>query len=458
MAVAVMAKLMRLDKYLVEMNKGSRTQIKDAAKKGRIQVNGVPEKKTERKIDPETDEVSFDSQPVSYRAMEYIMLYKPQGVISATEDKHHKTVIDLLSGENRSDLFPVGRLDIDTEGLLLLTNDGDLTHRLLAPGKHVDKVYFARIEGVLPETAVEQMAAGLTLTDGTPVMPGKLEILKQWNDETCTKVSETFEDATAADRPAGAEILLTIQEGKFHQVKRMFEALGCKVVFLKRLSMGNLVLDPDLPFQELLQDVIEKFKASEKFFKNAQLAISFEGRKLSEDEENRIITAITDHTSIQILCIVQNGSDQEAAMKQQIEYYQQIQQQYASMNSGSGDFYRGTLRSGQVIESESSVTIIGDVNPGAKIISGGNIVILGALKGNAHAGSGGDRSCFIFALDMNPIQIQIGDLIAKSPDKEKTKRSMFRREKAHQTESQIAIARDGNIYIEPVTRDVMNRM
>ena len=221
-----MAKLMRLDKYLVEMNKGSRTQIKDAAKKGRIQVNGVPEKKTERKIDPETDEVTFDGQAVSYRAMEYIMLYKPQGVISATEDKRHRTVIDLLSGENRCDLFPVGRLDIDTEGLLLLTNDGDLTHRLLAPGKHVDKVYFARIEGKLPETAVEQMAAGLTLTDGTPVMPGKLEILKQWEK--------------------GAEILLTIQEGKFHQVKRMFEALGCQVVFLKRLSMGSLKLDPEL--------------------------------------------------------------------------------------------------------------------------------------------------------------------------------------------------------------------
>ena len=221
-----MAKLMRLDKYLVEMNKGSRTQIKDAAKKGRIQVNGVPEKKTERKIDPETDEVTFDGQTVSYRAMEYIMLYKPQGVISATEDKRHRTVIDLLSGENRSDLFPVGRLDIDTEGLLLLTNDGDLTHRLLAPGKHVDKGYFARIEGKLPETAVEQRAAGLTLTDGTPGMPGKLEILKQWEK--------------------GAEILLTIQEGKFHQVKRMFEALGCQVVFLKRLSMGSLKLDPEL--------------------------------------------------------------------------------------------------------------------------------------------------------------------------------------------------------------------
>ena len=245
-----MAKLMRLDKYLVEMTKGSRTQIKDAAKKGRIQVNGVPEKKTERKIDPETDEVTFDGQLVSYRAMEYIMLYKPQGVISATEDKRHRTVIDLLSGENRSDLFPVGRLDIDTEGLLLLTNDGDLTHRLLAPGKHVDKVYFARIEGKLPETAVEQMAAGLTLTDGTPVMPGKLEILKQWDGGNGAGVSEAvIEDAEALDgteKSVGAEILLTIQEGKFHQVKRMFEALGCQVVFLKRLSMGSLKLDPEL--------------------------------------------------------------------------------------------------------------------------------------------------------------------------------------------------------------------
>ena len=250
MAVAVMAKLMRLDKYLAEMNKGSRTQIKDAAKKGRIQVNGAVEKKTERKIDPDTDEVSFDGTPVRYRAMEYIMLYKPQGVISATEDKRHKTVIDLLTGENRSDLFPVGRLDIDTEGLLLLTNDGDLTNRLLAPGKHVDKVYFARIAGTLPDTAVEQMAAGLTLNDGTPVMPGKLEILKQWTGQTRQKALEQFsadaETADSAEANAGAEILLTIQEGKFHQVKRMFEALGCHVVFLKRLSMGRLKLDPDL--------------------------------------------------------------------------------------------------------------------------------------------------------------------------------------------------------------------
>ena len=228
-------------------------------------------------------------------------------------------------------------------------------------------------------------------------------------------------------------------------------------VMIKSNKYGiNLVLDADMPFSDLLKDVIEKFRASEKFFKNAELAISFEGRKLSEEEENRMIEAITENTSIEILCIVQNGSEQETVMKQQIEYYQAIQRQYANANSGSGDFYRGTLRSGQVIESESSVTIIGDVNPGAKVISQGNIVILGALKGNAHAGSGGDRGCFIFALDMNPIQIQIGDLIAKSPDREKTKRRPLRREKVQAAESQIAVARDGNIYIEPITKNILN--
>ena len=224
-----MAKLMRLDKYLVEMNKGSRTQIKDAAKKGRIQVNGVPEKKTERKIDPETDEVTFDGQTVSYRAMEYIMLYKPQGVISATEDKRHKTVIDLLSGENRSDLFPVGRLDIDTEGLLLITNDGELAHNLLSPKKHVDKVYLAHVSGGLPEDAVKRFEEGIKLEDGTMTLPAELKILKGAGPE---------EDAQ--------EVLVTIREGKFHQIKRMFEALGCRVEYLKRISMGPLILDPNL--------------------------------------------------------------------------------------------------------------------------------------------------------------------------------------------------------------------
>lgn len=227
MAVAIMGKMIRLDKYLVEMERGSRTQIRDAARKGRIQVNGKVEKKTERKIDPDVDVVSMDGSTVTYRAFEYYMLYKPQGVVSATEDRLHKTVLDLLDGEKRYDLFPVGRLDMDTEGLLLLTNDGDLAHRLLAPNKHVDKQYYARISGTLPEDAREIMEAGMALSDGTQVKPAVLEIGKTGDD-------------------GWTEVLLTIREGKFHQVKRMFEALGCKVEYLKRLSMGTLQLDETL--------------------------------------------------------------------------------------------------------------------------------------------------------------------------------------------------------------------
>lgn len=244
-----MGKPMRLDKFLVEMNKGSRSQIKEAAKKGRIQVNGQVEKKTERKIDPATERVLFDGLPVTYQEFEYYMLNKPQGVVSATQDNLHRTVIDLLPAEKRGDLFPVGRLDIDTEGLLLITNDGDLAHRLLAPEKHVDKQYYARVDGVLPEDSIARMAAGLTLSEnkeseGTKLKPAKLEVLKK-HLANCN------------------EILLTIQEGKFHQVKRMFEALGCHVTYLKRLSMGPLQLDSALAageYRKLTEDEIQRLK------------------------------------------------------------------------------------------------------------------------------------------------------------------------------------------------------
>lgn len=221
-----MGKLIRLDKFLVDMNHGSRSQVKEAAKKGRIQVNGCVQKKTDGKIDPDVDTVTFDGSPVRYRSMEYYMLHKPQGVVSATEDNVHPTVIDLLGDGTRKDLFPVGRLDIDTEGLLIITNDGDLAHRLLAPKKHVNKQYYARVEGTLPPDSIHVMAEGMTLLDETVVRPAQLEIIDQAND--------------------AAEVLLTIHEGKFHQVKRMFEALGCQVKYLKRCSMGPIRLDPDL--------------------------------------------------------------------------------------------------------------------------------------------------------------------------------------------------------------------
>ena len=244
-----MGKTIRLDKYLTEMNKGSRSQIKEAAKKGRIQVNGQTEKKTDRKIDPQADQVLLDGKPVAYHAYEYYMLNKPQGVVSATEDRIHKTVIDLLGGEIRRDLFPVGRLDIDTEGLLLLTNDGELAHQLLSPKKHVDKQYYARVAGTLPPDTKEQIAAGMTLSDGTQVMRGELSIL--------TPVCECGEASSET------EILLPSREGKFHQVKRMFEALGCQVVFLKRLSMGSLRLDESLrpgEFRKLTEEELEGLK------------------------------------------------------------------------------------------------------------------------------------------------------------------------------------------------------
>lgn len=224
-----MKELMRLDKYLTEMGQGTRSQIKEMARKGRITVNSVTEKKSDRKISPSSDAVAVDGRIVAYAEYEYYMLHKPEGVVSATEDRRHRTVLDLITGRMRDDLFPVGRLDIDTEGLLLITNDGDLAHRLLSPKKHVDKVYYAKIEGMLPEDAKERMAAGLTLSDGTETLPADLEIVRRGGG-----CGELF------------EIRLTIHEGKFHQVKRMFETLGCHVVYLKRLSMGTLTLDETL--------------------------------------------------------------------------------------------------------------------------------------------------------------------------------------------------------------------
>ena len=227
MAVDVMADMIRLDKFLVEMGIGTRSQIKEAAKKGRIRVDGAVEKKTDRKIDPQTESVTFDGAAVAYVKTEYYMLHKPQGVVSATEDNLHSTVLDLISDRQRSDLFPVGRLDIDTEGLLLITNDGDLAHRLLSPKHHVDKQYYAHVEGQLPADAAKQFQQGIILKDGTATQPAVLEILPPTEDGT-------------------NRVLLTIHEGKFHQVKRMFEALECSVVYLKRLSMGSLKLDESL--------------------------------------------------------------------------------------------------------------------------------------------------------------------------------------------------------------------
>ena len=233
-----------------------------------------------------------------------------------------------------------------------------------------------------------------------------------------------------------------------------------QAVMIKSNKYGiNLILDPNIAFADLLEAIIEKFKESEKFFKNSKLGISFEGRKLSDEEEQKIIDAITEHTTIEILCVVDNSEESAQKMKAQIDAYSEaIEREYTKAMNSSGEFYRGTLRSGQVLESEASITILGDVNPGARVTSGGNIVVLGALKGNAQAGIYGDTSCFILALEMDPIQIQIGDLLAKSPDKEKKKRRTAVREKKDSNELQIAVAREGNIYIEPVSKKILNNI
>ncbi|WP_310602808.1 pseudouridine synthase [Anaerosporobacter sp.] len=220
-----MKELMRLDKYLADMGAGTRSEVKLFIKKGRVQVNNEVVTDANRKIETGSDIVCLDGRDISYVHYEYFMLNKPAGVLSATEDKRAETVIDLITTSKRKDLFPVGRLDKDTEGLLLITNDGALTHSLLSPKKHVDKKYYAKVEGVVTEEDIELFSKGLQVDDEFLAMPAKLTILSQGEL---------------------SEIILIIQEGKFHQVKRMFEAVGKTVVYLKRLSMGSLQLDESL--------------------------------------------------------------------------------------------------------------------------------------------------------------------------------------------------------------------
>ena len=221
--------MIRLDKYLADMGIGTRTEVKKLIRQGKVKVDDYIVKSPEQKIDTVTQKVFCEGQEVGYEEYEYYMLNKPAGYVSATTDAKDKTVLELITDKKRKDLFPVGRLDKDTEGLLLITNDGDLAHRLLAPKKHVDKLYYAKIESVVKEEDVRAYAEGVDIGENEVTRPAVLEILK--SDEI-------------------SEIHLTIQEGKFHQVKRMFEAVGKKVIYLKRLSMGTLRLDENLKLGE----------------------------------------------------------------------------------------------------------------------------------------------------------------------------------------------------------------
>ncbi|MBS4173871.1 pseudouridine synthase [Bacillus sp. FJAT-49736] len=234
---------MRLDKLLANIGYGSRKEVKKVLKDGIVMVNQVVVKDGKAHVNPTDDFITIHGEQVVYKEFIYLMMNKPQGVISATEDYHEKTVLDLLEIQDSvQNPFPVGRLDKDTEGLLLLTNDGQLAHRLLSPKKHVPKTYFAVIEGKVLQTDVEAFKSGVILDDGYHTKPGELKILKSG---------------------IRSDIELTITEGKFHQVKRMFEAVGKKVVYLKRISMGPLMLDEDLQlgqYRELTDEEIQLLK------------------------------------------------------------------------------------------------------------------------------------------------------------------------------------------------------
>ncbi len=229
---------MRLDKYLANMGVGSRSEVKKAIAYGRVMVNGEVVKKINHNVDETKDKILAYGKHVSYSEYIYLMLNKPAGVITATTDSKDKTVLDFIRHKRKKDLFPVGRLDKDTEGLLVLTNDGQLAHRILSPKKHVDKVYYAEIDGLVTLAMVDQFTEGLTLEDGYKTMPAHLEIL------------------SASDE---SKVRITIKEGKYHQVKRMFESVACRVTYLKRLQMGGLVLDDKLKlgsYRELTKEEV----------------------------------------------------------------------------------------------------------------------------------------------------------------------------------------------------------
>lgn len=232
---------MRLDKFLSSCGVGSRKNIKQLMKTGTVKVNGSSVTDSSVHIDELTDIVTIDDIQVKYREFIYLMLNKPDGYVSATYDKHLPIVCDLIPEEYRHfDAFPVGRLDIDTEGLLILTNDGALTHRVLSPKSHVDKTYFVKCISPLTEKEAEIFKSGVTLDDGYKTMPAKLSVH-----------SDPY------------ECTLTIAEGKFHQVKRMMEAVGNKVVYLKRISMGALTLDTSLKPGEIRELTEEEVKLLE---------------------------------------------------------------------------------------------------------------------------------------------------------------------------------------------------
>ena len=251
-----MSKAVRLDKFLADSGRGTRSEVKKYIQKGLVQVNDMTVKKPEQKIDPERDSVLLKGERVEAEPeFVYYLLHKPAGCVSATEDRNDRTVMDYVPS-GRKGLFPVGRLDKDTEGLLLITNDGMLAHELLSPARHVEKTYFLRAEGIVTEDDRIRLQRGVDIGEEKPTLPARAEILKRTGGDSGDL------------GPGCTELLLSICEGKFHQVKRMMEAVGKPVIYLKRVSMGPLTLPEDLkkgecrPLTE--QEVMELKQAGKK--------------------------------------------------------------------------------------------------------------------------------------------------------------------------------------------------
>lgn len=258
-----MAKAVRLDKFLADAGKGTRSEVKKFIQKGQVQVNGAPAKKPELKVDPEKDTVILSGETVSVAPeFVYYLLNKPAGCVSATEDRNDRTVMEYVPSD-RKGIFPVGRLDKDTEGLLLITDDGMLAHELLALGKHVDKTYFVRVEGKLTVEKIEKLENGVDIGEKKLTMPAKVEIVGgSWEGAGEPEPGRVRRENLPE---VYTELHLTIHEGKFHQVKRMMEAVGTPVIYLKRISMGPLTLPDDLrkgEYRALTDDELKSLRKS----------------------------------------------------------------------------------------------------------------------------------------------------------------------------------------------------
>ena len=234
----------RIDKILSNLGHGTRKEVKALLKKGKIEIDGIMVSDNTMKIDPDKAVIKVSGEEINYRKYIYLIMNKPSGVVSATVDNHDETVIDLIDKEYHAfKPFPIGRLDKDTVGLLLITNDGELNHKLIAPKNHVDKVYYAEINKCIDAKDIATFKKGVVLDDGYKCMPAILEVLNA-NEN-------------------GSEVMVTIQEGKFHQVKRMFESVDKKVVFLRRISFGPLKLDENLSegqYRELSEEELNLLK------------------------------------------------------------------------------------------------------------------------------------------------------------------------------------------------------